>query len=301
MEHLDAANGNKYLILCCCQKYVSLLRDLGHATYSTSSARAKRSWLLEAILADLNDCEQRWRAAVAASEHQQPSMDIPVALRMIQFWRNSIALHLCCSLLASQRDELSDLASADSPHSPPAASAAGSNSRASRVLRFWAARRRGLRGTRSGEEDDNALGFIIPPLLQQYVTHATSDVDSVLVFHCTASAQGVLEALSSLPPQRLRTTPDPTILQCLHAATVVVSAALTSIPIRRQGGNNWSPPLAASGPGPSTAQSDFAGTVYMLITTMRDSCIRASLSPEDTVHHIAQYMSSLLDYMRETE
>ena len=187
---------------------MSLLRDLGHAA-NASSARAKRSWLLDAIQADLNDCEQRWQAALTSkASAQAEQLDIPSAFCMLQFWRNSINLHLCCSLLALQRDESEDLAPGDSPSS----TSSSPDTRATRVLNFWAARRRG----RWNEADaDSHLGFI-PPLLLLARTGTGQEApafDSILVFHCTVSAQGVLDALSSLPPPRLRTTPDPTILQ----------------------------------------------------------------------------------------
>ena len=91
---------------------------------------------------------------------------------------------------------------------------------------------------------------------------------------CVEGARGVLEALNKLPADRLLTMPDATVLQTTHAAVLLCSLAT----VKAQ------PPLGVG----------YLKTTINLIDRTSAAFRRASISPDDTVYHIALYLESLL-------
>ncbi|PWN54259.1 hypothetical protein IE53DRAFT_383172 [Violaceomyces palustris] len=91
---------------------------------------------------------------------------------------------------------------------------------------------------------------------------------------CVEGARGVLHAINSMPPERLLTTPDSTALQTTHAAVLLCSlATVKSVP-----------PLGKG----------YISSTIQLIDKTSAAFRRASISPDDTVVHIARYLESLL-------
>ncbi|KAN0060555.1 hypothetical protein ACQY0O_007016 [Thecaphora frezii] len=91
---------------------------------------------------------------------------------------------------------------------------------------------------------------------------------------CVEGARGVLESLISLPPHRLRTAPDATVLQSTHAAVLLCSLATLKS----------NPPLGQG----------YLRTTIQLVDQASAAFRAASISPDDTSYLIAQYMESLL-------
>ncbi|TKY89697.1 hypothetical protein EX895_001482 [Sporisorium graminicola] len=236
-------------------KYVELYDRIEALTSATSDGP---SIMMPAFLSDLYEWNARWHEALglredAADEEAQP--DDPVAYQRrcqrlcLKLWKDNIKTYVSSLVLKSSLKQ-----AALQEHQE--------------IVRNH--HRRST--TREKEERDSVSGR----------SHLSSGLDPGMVnlmampafWPCVEGARGVLETLCALPPQRLLSAPDATIMQTTHAAVLLCSLAT----VKSQ------PPL-----GPGYLRSNI-----QLIDQTSAACRRASITEEDTVLHVAKYLESLL-------